>query len=106
MKKLLVALCMTCVLALAAHAQDGEAKKSGDKPKKPELTAEQKTVYADLVTKYDLNKDGKLDKEERSKMSAEDKAKWDAAFPHKKKGEGKPAGEKPAADKPADEAKP
>ena len=106
MKKLLVALCMTCVLALAAHAQDGEAKKSGDKPKKPELTADQQALKKEFTAKYDTNKDGKIDKEERAKMSAEDKAKWDAAFPHKKKGEGKPAGEKPAADKPADEAKP
>jgi hypothetical protein len=26
MKKLLTALCLTCVLALAAHAQEGETK--------------------------------------------------------------------------------
>lgn len=44
------------------------------KPKK-ELTPEQQTVMKEMLAKYDTNKDGKLDKEERAKMSQEDKDK-------------------------------
>ncbi|MCU0786040.1 MAG: hypothetical protein MUF81_18740 [Verrucomicrobia bacterium] len=80
MKKLLIALCLTCALALTANA--------GGKGKKHELTDEQKTVHKDMLAKYDANKDGKLDKEEKAKMSAEDKDKMQKAFPRHKKGEG------------------
>jgi len=48
-------------------------------------TDEQKEVKKEMLEKYDTNKDGKLDKEEKSKMSEEDKAKWNKAFPHHKK---------------------
>jgi hypothetical protein len=41
------------------------------KKKRPQLTDRTKAVIA----KYDANKDGKLDKEERAKMTPEDKAK-------------------------------
>jgi len=78
MKKLIVALCFTCVLAVAAHAEDKPAAKSDKKP----LTAEQKTARKALVEKYDTNKDGKLDKEERAKISADELEK--AGFPAKK----------------------
>lgn len=38
-----------------------------------------------MLEKYDTNKDGKLDKEERAKISAEDKAKMEkAGLTHKK----------------------
>ena len=82
MKKLLVALCFTCVLALTVQAGEGK--------KKHELTAEQKaeqkTLKKDLLAKYDTNKDGKLDKEEKAKVSAEDKAKLEkSGLEHKKK---------------------
>jgi len=86
MKKLLVALCLSCALALTASA--GEKGKGHHK----QLTDEQKTVMKDMLAKYDANKDGKLDKEERAKMTAEDKAKWQKAFPRpqkKKEGETK-----------------
>ena len=81
MKKLLVALCLTCALAFTASA--GEKGK-----KKHELTAEQKTIMKDMVAKYDTNKDGKLDKEERAKMSAEDKEKMQKAGLGRKKKDG------------------
>ena len=71
MKKLLVALCLTCALALTLQAQETK--------KKRELTDEQKTVMKDMLAKYDANKDGKLDKDERAKISAEDKEKMDKA---------------------------
>jgi hypothetical protein len=81
MKKLITALCCTCALTLVANAQEPGAGK------KPELTDEQKAVKKELTEKYDANKDGKLDKDERAKFSAEDKAKWDKAFPAKKEKE-------------------
>ena len=85
MKKLLVALCFTCALVLAVQAGDGNQGK-----KKHEQTAEQKTLKKDMLAKYDTNKDGKLDKAEKAKLSAEDKAKWEKAFPaHKKTDEKK-----------------
>lgn len=79
MKKLLIALCLTCALAFtAAAAEKGK--------KKRELTADQKVVMKDMLAKYDANKDGKLDKEEKAKISAEDKAKMEkAGLGHKKK---------------------
>jgi opacity protein-like surface antigen len=80
MKKLMLALGMTCVLALAVQAQDAKDAKS-----KP--TAEQKALRKEMTAKYDTNKDGKLDKQERAKISAEDKAKMEKAGlgPKKKK---------------------
>jgi hypothetical protein len=80
MKKLMVALCCACVLALAAQAQDATSGK-----KKHVQTAEQKALMKDMLAKYDTNKDGKLDKAERAKISAEDKAKMQkAGLLHKK----------------------
>ena len=63
MKKLLIALCLTCALALAARAADAP---EGAKPetKRPAPTAEQKAFRKTLVEKYDANKDGKLDRTE------------------------------------------
>jgi len=83
MKKLLVALCLTSVLAFAAQAQDAASK-----PKHTQ-TPEQKAVIKAILEKYDTNKDGKLSREERSNISAEDKAKM------QKVGLGRP--HKPAA---------
>ena len=59
--------------------------RAADTPDKPKLTDEQKAVHKELVAKYDANKDGKLDKEERAKMTKEDKEKWEkAGLGHKK----------------------
>jgi len=74
MKKLLLALCAITALTLTVRADDAPAA-----PKKPELTAEQKAVMKDMLAKYDTNKDGKLSKDERAAMSAEDKAKMEKA---------------------------
>lgn len=73
MKKLLIALCFVCALAVTANAQDKEAKK------------EAKGARKEMLEKYDANKDGKLDKEEKAKMSEEDKAKWAKMYPGGKK---------------------
>jgi len=83
MKKLIVALCFTCLLAVAARAED---KPADSKPEaKKTLTAEQKTARKALVEKYDTNKDGKLDKDERSKISAEELEKAGYAAKKEKK---------------------
>jgi len=83
MKKLIaLAFAFVCAASLCAFA--GEGKKG------PQLTDEQKAVYKKMVEKYDANKDGKLDKEEREKMSDEDKAEMKKIMPaggHKKKAE-------------------
>ena len=85
MKKLLVALCFTCALVLAVQAGEGKQGK-----KKHEQTAEQKALHKEILAKYDANKDGKLDKDERAKISAEDKAKMEkAGLTHKKKADHK-----------------
>jgi len=87
MKKLLVVTCLTCALALAAHAAEGEGKKKDAGKAKTTPTAEQKALRKEITAKYDTNKDGKLDKEERAKISAEDKEKMEKAGlgPKKKK---------------------
>jgi len=54
-------------LSLTTLAQDGP---------KPPKSQERKGPPKELLEKYDTNKDGKLDKEERSKISQEDKKKF------------------------------
>jgi len=71
MKKLLV-LALLIVATVSVQAQKA-------------VTDEQIAVKKEMLDKYDINKDGKLDKEEKSKMTVEDKAKWDKAFPKKHK---------------------
>ena len=84
MKKLIAALCVSSALVLAAQAEDTTTTTPA--PKKHEMTEEQKTVMKDMLAKYDTNKDGKLDKEERAKISADDKAKMEkAGLNHHKK---------------------
>jgi len=77
MKKLLVislglafGLLTSCVLA-----QD----KPAEKPKKqPSPAAQQRAERKALIEKYDANKSGRLDKQERAKMTPEEQAKWNA----------------------------
>jgi len=67
MKKLLLtAVVAAFVTSLTVGAAEGAKK---------QLTPEQKEARKALLEKYDTNKDGKLDKDERAKMSPEDKAK-------------------------------
>ena len=73
MKKLVVALCLTCALVLVAQAH--EKKDKGDA----------KAARKELTDKYDTNKDGKIDKDEASKMSAEDKEKYEKMVAARKK---------------------
>jgi hypothetical protein len=71
MKKILVTIAgVLCATVIAVHADDATPKKKGHK-----MTDEQKQVMKDMIEKYDTNKDGKLDKDEKAKISAEDKEK-------------------------------
>ena len=62
LKVLALVVGLSCATALTARAADGEKKGSEDRKA--------------LIEKYDKNKDGKLDRDERKAMTAEDKEKW------------------------------
>jgi len=84
MKKLLVAaLGLLCATAIVVQAQDAKPKK--------ELTPEQQAVRKEMLAKYDTNKDGKLDKTERTAMTQEDKDKMAKAGLDKHKKPAHPA---------------
>ena len=71
--------------AIAAQAEEGTQTKKKQSAKAP--TPEQKAAQKEILEKYDTNKDGKLDKVEKSKISTEDKAKMEkAGMGRKKKG--------------------
>ena len=74
MRKLL-ALVVTLGALTVGYAAEQPAADKGEKKPKAELTDAQKKLRADLLAKYDTNKDGKLDREEFAKVSEEDKAK-------------------------------
>ena len=54
---------------LAAEQQ----KQPAGRPPRPQLTEEQKKQRAELIAKYDADKDCKLSKEERTKVSDDDR---------------------------------
>ena len=70
-------------LSLTTLAQDGP---------KPPKSQEKKGPPKELLEKYDTNKDGKLDQEERSKVSKEDKKK----FAPRRRGPSGPPSPRPA----------
>ena len=65
--------------AFTLNAQEGPkgpppgAPPGEGRPPRPKLTEEQKKQRSELIAKYDANKDGKLDKEERTKVSDTDR---------------------------------
>ena len=71
--------------ALTLNAQEGpkgpphqqlaaeQQKQPEGRPPRPKLTEEQKKQRAELIAKYDADKDGKLSKEERTKVSDDDR---------------------------------
>lgn len=74
MKYILLSLFFS--LAVVLKAEDAPKKKSPPAPvQRPHLTEEQKKVRTQMLEKYDLNKDGKLDKSEFEKISDVDKKK-------------------------------
>lgn len=84
MKKLLIAVCFTAALAIAANAAEGEAKKEGAESKKPSAGQEQKAIRKELTEKYDADKNGRLNKDEKAKMTPEDAEKYKNSAPPKK----------------------
>jgi hypothetical protein len=81
MKKIAAIALGLCLLGTVAQAKNEE---------KTKLTSEQKQVRKEILEKYDANKDGKLDKEEKAKISADDKAKLEkAGLSHHKKSDKK-----------------
>jgi len=64
---------LTLLTALYVSAQEGPKGSPHDRPPRPRLTEEQKKQRDAIVAKYDVNKDGKLDPEERLKVSEDDR---------------------------------
>lgn len=85
MKKLLIAVALATAFTFSVTAAEGEAKpenKDAAPKKKSEKTApgaEQKALRKELTEKYDTNKNGRLDKKEKSAMTPEDQEKWNSA---------------------------
>lgn len=80
---------ITLALLFAASLTVQAKDKSKGKP-----TAEQKAFRKEMLEKYDTNKDGKLDKDERSKITKEDKDKMATLSPGKGKKHGAEGGDK------------
>lgn len=73
---------MFCGLVLAGGGADAPPKKA--------VNPEKEKVWKEVLVKYDANKDGRLDREERAKVSADDIKRMQnvgilAASPPKKK---------------------
>jgi hypothetical protein len=66
---------LVLVAAFTLNAQQGpKGPPPGEgRPPRPKLTEEQKKQRNELIAKYDANKDGKMDKEERAKVSEADR---------------------------------
>ena len=65
---------LVLLTATSLYAQEGpKGPPPGDRHPRSPLTEEQKKQRDAIVAKYDTNKDGKLDKEERSSVSEEDR---------------------------------
>ena len=65
---------LVLLTAASVYAQEGpKGPPPGNRPPRPALTEEQKKQRAEIVAKYDTNKDGKLDREERTNVSEEDR---------------------------------
>ncbi|MBK7998567.1 MAG: hypothetical protein IPK15_07585 [Verrucomicrobia bacterium] len=76
LRALILVVGLTSAVALTARAED---EKAPEKPKRPQLTEEQKALRKEITGKYDKDKDGKLSPEERKSISAEDKEKMQKA---------------------------
>lgn len=82
MKRLLIGVYSVCVAAslIAVRADDTSqtsktTTSTSTTAKHKGLTEEQKTLRKEMLEKYDSNHDGKIDKEERKKVTDEDKVK-------------------------------
>ena len=73
---LMFSVCLAASMNLALAAD-----KKAEKRKGPALTEEQKKVRHEIMEKYDANKDGKLSRDERNKMTDADREKLKKASP-------------------------
>lgn len=70
------------IIALGLLTATALTVSAAEKKEKKPLTDDQKKVLKEITEKYDLNKDGKLDKDESAKISDDDKKKMkDAGLP-------------------------
>jgi uncharacterized protein YpmB len=70
------------IIALGLLTATALTVSAAEKKEKKPLTDDQKKVLKEVTDKYDLNKDGKLDKDESAKISDDDKKKLkDAGLP-------------------------
>jgi len=91
MKKILITLIgLLCATTLVVNAQDANPTKH------QQLAAERKALKKEMLEKYDTNKNGKLDKAEKAKISKEDRERMEKAGLLKKK-KSKKAAEQTAA---------
>ena len=90
MKKLLAMALSLSLLGTFAPALVRAADADNGGKKHARLTHEQRKLRKEMVDKYDTNKDGKLDKTERAKISKEDQQKMEKAglVRHRKQGDG------------------
>ena len=90
MKKLLTLALGLSLLGGLAPALVRAADADNGGKKHPKLTEAQRKLRKEMVEKYDTNKDGKLDKAERAKITKEDQEKMEKAGlgDRHKKGEG------------------
>ena len=90
MKKLLALALSLTLLGTFAPALVRAADADNGGKKHARLTEEQRKLRKEMVEKYDTNKDGKLDKTERAKVSKEDQQKMEKAglVRHRKQGDG------------------
>lgn len=87
LRAMILAVGLASAMALTVRAEDD---KKPEKPKRPQLTEEQKALRKEMIDKYDKDKDGKLSPDERKSISAEDKEKMQKGGiggPRKKKAE-------------------
>lgn len=75
LRALILAVGLTSAVAITARAEDDKP----ERPKRPQLTEEQKAIRKEITEKYDKDKDGKLSPDERNSISAEDKEKLQKA---------------------------
>src|SRR5947207_15955345 len=90
MKKLLAMALSLSLLGTFAPALVRAADTDNGGKKHARLTEEQRKLRKEMVEKYDTNKDGKLDKTERARITKEDQEKMEKAGlgGRHKKGEG------------------
>jgi hypothetical protein len=79
MKKLLALALSLSLLASLSSALLRAADADSAPKKRAKPTEEQRKLRKELLEKYDANKDGKLDKTERAKISKEDQEKMEKA---------------------------